>query len=55
MYGEFVKIHKGHICAGRLDGRGNTCVVIIKKITNYKKKIFKIIVIISKLIETYFR
>lgn len=27
MYGEFVKIHKGHICAGRMDGRGNTCVV----------------------------
>lgn len=29
-YGNFVKIHKGHLCAGRLDGKGGTCVVIFE-------------------------
>ncbi|XP_055381440.1 GATA zinc finger domain-containing protein 10 [Condylostylus longicornis] len=25
-YGSFVKIHKGHLCAGKLNGKGGTCV-----------------------------
>lgn len=27
-YGSFVRIHKGHLCAGKLNGRGGTCVVM---------------------------
>lgn len=27
-YGSFVRIHKGHLCAGKLNGKGGTCVVI---------------------------
>uniref|UniRef100_A0A182NE19 Peptidase S1 domain-containing protein n=1 Tax=Anopheles dirus TaxID=7168 RepID=A0A182NE19_9DIPT len=25
-YGEFIKLHRGHLCAGNLDGTGGTCV-----------------------------
>lgn len=39
-YGGFVKIHRGHLCAGKLNGKGGTCVVG-KAIFNYffKKKL----------------
>uniref|UniRef100_A0A182PSS7 Peptidase S1 domain-containing protein n=1 Tax=Anopheles epiroticus TaxID=199890 RepID=A0A182PSS7_9DIPT len=26
-YGDFIKLHRGHLCAGNLDGAGGTCVV----------------------------
>uniref|UniRef100_A0AAG5CN93 Peptidase S1 domain-containing protein n=2 Tax=Anopheles TaxID=7164 RepID=A0AAG5CN93_ANOAO len=25
-YGDFIKLHRGHLCAGNLDGAGGTCV-----------------------------
>lgn len=29
-YGDFIKLHRGHLCAGNLDGAGGTCVVCIR-------------------------
>lgn len=52
-YGNFVKIHKGHLCAGRLDGKGGTCVVNIKR-EKEKKNIYKVLLFVNFSRETNF-
>lgn len=37
-YGSNVRIHRGHLCAGSLNGKGGTCVVSIKPNTISKTK-----------------